>query len=117
MGFKARTKPGWDEDLAGRIRHAFGPRTDLVEKKMFGGLAFMVRGHMCVGLTKADMLVRVGPDAWEDALSQPHARPMDFTGKPMRGMVYVGKGATGRRASLSKWIQRGLSFVNTLPAK
>ena len=107
----------YDEGLAQRIREVLQEQQNVVEKKMFGGLAFMVNGNMCCGVVKDTLMVRVGPDVYESALGQPHARKMDFTGRPMRGMVYVGKGATGRTASLSKWVQRGLSFVESLPAK
>ena len=74
----------YDEALAGRIRKLLGTRTDVVEKKMFGGLCFMVHGAMCCGLTKTDFMVRVGPARYDEALAEPHARPMDFTGKAAR---------------------------------
>ena len=90
-------------------------RTDVVEKKMFGGLCFMVGGAMCCGLTKTDFMVRVGADQYDDALAQPHARPMDFTGRPLAGMVYVAPEGIRSAAALAKWVGRGVSFVSSLP--
>jgi TfoX/Sxy family transcriptional regulator of competence genes len=105
----------YDENLAARIRRALAKRTDVVEKKMFGGLCFMVGGAMCCGLTKTDFMVRVGPDRYDDALAQPHARPMDFTGRPLAGMVYVAPEGIRSAAALAKWVGRGVSFVSSLP--
>lgn len=107
----------YDEELADRVRDALaGADADVVERSMFGGLAFMVRGHMTVGITGRDLMVRVGPEAYEEALERPGARPMDFTGKPLTGMVYVA--ATSLTAStLDAWVQRGLAFTASLPAK
>ncbi|MGH7437481.1 MAG: TfoX/Sxy family protein [Polyangiaceae bacterium] len=102
---------GYDERLASRIRECLSDRTDVVEKEMFGGLCFMVGGAMCCGLTKSDFMVRIGPAQYEDALAQPHARPMDFTGRPLKGMVYVAPEGLETRAALGKWVRRGLAFV------
>jgi TfoX/Sxy family transcriptional regulator of competence genes len=107
----------YDENLAARIRGALAKRTDVIEKKMFGGLCFMVGGAMCCGLTKTDFMVRVGPEGYDDALAQPHARPMDFTGRPLAGMVYVAPEGLRSRAALVKWVGLGVSFVSTLPPK
>jgi TfoX/Sxy family transcriptional regulator of competence genes len=101
----------YDETLAARIRAVLSSRDDVVEKKMFGGLCFMVGGAMCCGLTKSDFMVRVGPDEYEHALAQPHARPMDFTGRPLKGMVYVAPAGLRTRAGLERWVRRGLAFV------
>jgi TfoX/Sxy family transcriptional regulator of competence genes len=102
----------YDEKLAARIRAVLAPRGDVVEKKMFGGLCFMVNGAMCCGLTKSDFMVRVGPEGYEDALAQPHARPMDFTGRPLKGMVYVAPEGLRSSAMLARWVGRGLAFVD-----
>jgi TfoX/Sxy family transcriptional regulator of competence genes len=83
---------------------------------MFGGLCFMVNGGMCCGLTNAAFMVRVGPDQYEDALAQPHARPMDFTGRPLAGMVYVDPSGYRADADLARWVQRGVDFVSTKAA-
>lgn len=107
----------YDEGLAQRIRESLAAHDDVVEKKMFGGLAFMLRGHMCCGVSGEDLMLRVGPDAYQEALSRPHARPMDFTGKPLRGFVYVAPEGVEEDADLSEWIAIGSRFVRSLPAK
>ena len=107
----------YGEDLAHRLRIAFQDETGVVEKKMFGGIAFMVRGHMCCGVTGKDLMVRVGAEQYGDALSLPHARPMDFTGRPMRGFVYVSADGLDADDNLKEWVNRGLRFVSTLPPK
>ncbi len=107
----------WDERLAARLREVLASRTDVSERKMFGGLCFMVSGHMCCGLTSEAFMVRVGKEKFADALAQPHARVMDFTGRPSSGMVYVDAPGLKTRAALAKWVQRGLEYVGELPAK
>ena len=107
----------YDEKLADRVREVLGPRDDVVEKKMFGGLCFMVNGAMCCGLTQTDLMVRVGPEQYEDALAESHARPMDFTGRPLKGMIYVAPAGLRTRAALAKWVGRGVAFVSALPPK
>lgn len=107
----------YDELLAERLRDALRRRRGVTEKRMFGGLAFMVHGNMCCGIVKDELMVRVGKDAYDDALSQKHARPMDFTGKPLTGMVYVGKKGFARQDDLKAWVERGMKFVKTLPKK
>ena len=77
----------YDEHLAERIRGVLRSRDNVTEKKMFGGIAFMVGGNMAVGVTRDELMVRVGPDAHDEALSQPHVRVMDMGNRPMRGMV------------------------------
>ncbi len=84
---------------------------------MFGGLAFMVNGHMSCGIVGENLVVRVGAGGYQDALSQPHARPMDFTGRPMQGFVYVAPPGYRSTAQLRAWIQRSLHFVLSLPPK
>ncbi len=107
----------FDELLAERLRDALRRRRGVTEKRMFGGIAFMVHGNMCCGVVKDELMVRVGADGTEDALSQPHARPMDFTGRPMKGMVYVGKKGLKKDEDLAAWVDRGMKFVKTLPKK
>ncbi|MFN0087161.1 MAG: TfoX/Sxy family protein [Blastocatellia bacterium] len=107
----------YSEKLAGRVRRQLSDRADVAERRMFGGLAFMVRGHMCCGVVGEELMVRVGPEAYEAALRQAHAREMDFTGKPLRGMVYVAAPGLASARQLGKWIERGLQFVLTLPEK
>jgi hypothetical protein len=110
--FEGNEPVSYDERLAQRIRTCLAGRADVVEKKMFGGLCFMVGGAMCCGLTKTDFMVRVGPDQYDDALAQPHARPMDFTGRPLKGMVYVSPEGIRTEAALARWVRRGLAFLS-----
>jgi TfoX/Sxy family transcriptional regulator of competence genes len=107
----------YDEALAQRIRGTLGGRPGATEKRMFGGLTFMVAGHMCCGVTNDVLVVRVGRDRYEAALDKPHARPCDFTGKPMKGMVMVPPQGYRGRAALNRWVAMGLAFVDTLPPK
>ena len=105
------SKPGFDEVTAARIRAVLADQRDVVEKRMFGGLCFMVNGQMCCGLTKTDFMVRVGKDGFAAALAQPHARPMDFTGRPSTGMVYVDPAGYKTEAALAAWVGRGVKLV------
>jgi TfoX/Sxy family transcriptional regulator of competence genes len=107
----------YNEKLAKRIRLQLSDRTDVVERKMFGGLAFMVRGHMCCGVVGDELMVRVGVEYYEAALKEKHAREMDFTGKPLRGMVYVAAPGLASAKQLGKWVERGLQFTLNLPEK
>lgn len=108
----------YDEEVANRVREALADADVIaIEKQMFGGMAFMVRGHMTIGINGDELMVRVGKDAHENAVSQPYAREMDFTGRPMRGYVYVGTDGFARDADLRAWVRRGLDFTGTLPPK
>ena len=107
----------YNENLAERVRHSFGGKTKVAEKKMFGGIAFMVRDHMCCGVIQDDLVVRVGPERNDEALAQTGARPMDFTGRPMAGYVYVSADGYAAAASLRKWVHWGIQYVSTLPPK
>ena len=107
----------FDEHLADRDCAILATRDDIGERTSFGGLCFLEGGHTCCGLTATDFMVRVGPGAYEDALSQPHARPMDFTGRPLVGMVYVAPAGTRTSAALAKWVKRGVEFASNLPPK
>ncbi len=84
---------------------------------MFGGVAFMLGGNMCCGVIEDNLVVRVGPDAYETVLREPHARPMDFTGRPLEGFVYVDRGGFESPSALRAWIDRGVEFVKRLPPK
>ena len=106
----------FNAEIADRVLKVLEGREGLTERKMFGGIAFMLNGNMCCGVTNDDLMVRVGADGLEDALDQPHARPMDFTGRPMKGFVFVDAGAVGDRV-LRRWIQRGVIFAESLSAK
>ena len=107
----------YDEGLAERIRGVLDDRADVSEKKMFGGIAFMVRGRMAVGVVKDDLMVRVGPDAYEELVGRPEARPMDFTGRPMKGFLYVASKGLDRDADLARWVGHGLAYATSLPPK
>jgi TfoX/Sxy family transcriptional regulator of competence genes len=107
----------YDEKLADRIRQALGPDDDIEERKMFGGLAFLRAGRMFVGIAGDDLMVRVGPDRYEESLRKPHARPMDFTGRPMRGYVFVAPAGRRTDSTLRAWVTLGARFVATLPVK
>jgi hypothetical protein len=107
----------YDEETAFRVRNALAVYPRVEEKKMFGGLAFMLRGHMCVGVIGDELMVRVGPGGYEAALNQPHAREMDFTGRPLMGFVYVERAGFVSGAGLDAWVSRGTEFVLTLPPK
>lgn len=107
----------YDEGLAERLRGVFMGRPDVVEKKMFGGLTFMVRGSMCVGVNGEELMARVGPDQFDKSLTLPHAKHMGFTGRPMKGFVFVGKDGIESDYELSEWVERCLNFNATLAAK
>lgn len=107
----------YDETLATRVRGYLGGRPTVVEKKMFGGLSFMLGGNLCVGILEDTLIARVGPDQYEDALEQPHAGPFDFTGRPMRGWVRVQPEGIDFEKDLEDWVDRALEFVETLPKK
>lgn len=107
----------YDEKLAERVRAVLERRRGVTDKKMFGGIAFMVNGNMACGVLGGDLMVRVGPDAYEAALKMAGAREMRFTGRPMRGMVYVGPQGYRRKPDLEAWIARGVAYARSLPAK
>ena len=107
----------FDPGLAQRIREALGPRPDVGERHMFGGIAFMVGGHMAVGVVGDVLMARVGPQRYAGALQQPHVRPMDFTGKPLTGYVYVDPPGIAEDDALAAWVGTCAAFVATLPTK
>lgn len=107
----------YDEGLAERIREVFQNRHDVEEKKMFGGLCFMVSGHMCCGIVKETLMLRVGPENHQQCLARKHARKMDFTGKAMKGMVYVAPAGFETDTGLAEWLSVCTKFVESLPPK
>jgi hypothetical protein len=107
----------YDEDLAMRIREVLADRTDLSERKMFGGVAFMVGGHIVCGVIKDDLMLRLGEEGADEALDRSHTRVMDFTGRPSKGAVYVEPVGTADDGELRAWIERALAYVSTLPPK
>lgn len=107
----------YDEGLAERIRGVLDEQSGLSEKRMFGGVAFLVRGHMSVGIVGDKLMVRLGPEAHDCMMREPHARAMDFTGKPMKGFVYVEPSGYESDADLRRWVDRGVSYAISLPEK
>jgi len=107
----------YSEELAARIRKALARRQGVAEKKMFGGLTFMLRSHMCCGVVNDDLVLRLGPEQGEKALKKPHTRQCDFTGRPLKGMVMVTPSGYKTDDALREWVWRAADFVLSLPAK
>jgi TfoX/Sxy family transcriptional regulator of competence genes len=107
----------YDEQLAERIRTTLADQEAVEERKMFGGISFLHHGNMVCGVVRETLMLRLGADRAEAALDEPHARPMDFTGRPMRGMVYVDPPGFSTDDALAAWVARALEFAATLPPK
>ena len=107
----------YDEGLAQRIRELLAGQQGVSERRMFGGIAFLLEGNMAVGVLEDSLMVRVGPDAYDGLVRRPHARKMDFTGKPMRGFVYVAPDGLESDADLHRWIGHGVAYACSLPRK
>ena len=107
----------FDEGLAERIREVLGDNPEIQEKKMFGGLAFMLNGNMACGLIKEDLMVRVGKENYEDVLSKPHSHKIEFTGRPMKGFITVDAEGLEDDKMLKGWIKQGVDYASSLPAK
>lgn len=107
----------YDEELASRVRTVLGATSGVVEKRMFGGTSFLVQGNMACGVLKDELIVRVGPDAHEEALARPHTRLFDITGKPMKGWVLVAGEGYASEGDLRGWVRQGVEFAMSLPAK
>ena len=107
----------YDEGLAERLKDILIDTPNLEEKKMFGGLAFMLNDHMFVGIIGENLMARVGPDNYEMALRKPYVTPMDFTGRPMKGYVYVQPGGIEEDEELTYWVEVCAAFAKTLPPK
>ena len=107
----------FSEELAERVRPHLQDMPDYAEKKMFGGLAFMVRGHMCAGILGDELMVRVGKEMYDDALDRPHVRPMDFTGRPMTGFVCVEPEGVASDSGMADFVDLALQFNATMPPK
>lgn len=108
----------FDEKLAARIETILEGTIGITNKKMFGGLCFLHNGNMLCGVdNKSQLMVRVGPDQYEQALAKNHAIEMDFTGRPLKGMIYVAPEGLKTKRDLTKWLDMGLRFTQTLPKK
>ena len=106
----------YDEQLAARVRALLADRADVSERKMFGGLTFMLGGNMCCGVNKDELIVRLDPEREDEALSRPHARAMDFTGRRMPGFITVQpEGLDGEQ--LDEWVQDAVARAASLPRK
>ncbi len=107
----------YDEGVAQRVREALDEYPNVSEKGMFGGLAFMLNGHMCIGVVGNELMVRVGPQQYEECLELPHARKMDFTGQPLTGFLFVDEKGFESDKDLLAWVKRAIGFVSSLPPK
>ena len=107
----------FDEVLGDRVRPLVSRRRGFTEKKMFGGLGFLLHENMCVGVWKEFLIVRVGPDAYDAALVRPHVSEFDITGRPMNGWVMVEPAGVRRESELLGWVELAIEFVSQLPAK
>lgn len=107
----------FDEGLAERIRDVLVKMPRISERRMFGGVAFLADGHMFVGIVGDVLMARVGPENYGAALKRKHVREMDFTGKPMKGYVYVDPAGIAGDEELEEWVMRCRAFVKTLPPK
>jgi hypothetical protein len=88
-----------------------------VEKRMFGGIGFLIGGNMACGVNRENLIVRVGPEQYDAALAEPHVRPFDMTGRPMKGWIVVAPDGCATEADLGSWIQRGVAIAQSLPEK
>ena len=107
----------YDDELAGRMRKSLEKTPGYSEKKMFGGICFLLNGNMCCGVAGPDLMLRVDKDKYEQFLVQPHARKMTFTGREMKGMLFVGPHGVSTGASLGKWVRRAVAFAGARPPK
>ena len=107
----------YNEALANRIREALAREKGVDEIKMMGGLCFMIGGHMALGIVGPKLMIRVGPDGYERALARVHAREMDFTGRSMRGFVFVEPAGIKTKRSLASWVAPAAAFARSLPRK
>jgi TfoX/Sxy family transcriptional regulator of competence genes len=107
----------YDEGLAERIRQILEEQSRVVERKMFGGLTFMVQGNMACGVSPKGLMVRVGPEQYTETLLEPFSQEMNFTGRSMKGMVFVEEAGYTVDSELERWVQKGVEFALSLPEK
>jgi TfoX/Sxy family transcriptional regulator of competence genes len=107
----------FDDQLAQRVRDVLEDVPDVSERRMFGGLAFLVGGHMACGVVGSDLMLRLGEAGADEALERAHVRPMDFTGRPMRTMVYVAAEGITADPPLKQWVKRSVDYARSLPPK
>ena len=107
----------YDEKLAGRVRKLLAKRKAIAEKKMFGGVAFLLNGNVCCGVHADEMIVRLNPEETDQVLAKPHTRIFDMTGRPMKGWILVKSAGVASEDALAKWVSMGVSYAASLPAK
>ena len=107
----------YDEMLAARVRDRVSYLAGFDEKKMFGGVGFLLNGNMACGVNKKDLIIRVGPDAYESNLKESHTKPFDMTGRPMTGWIVVVENGYSAESDLAKWVQKGVDYAYSLPPK
>jgi TfoX/Sxy family transcriptional regulator of competence genes len=107
----------YSESLASRIRRFFQGRRGITEKKMFGGIGFLIHGNMCVGVSQTSLIVRLGPEQADSAREQPNVVEFDVAGRPLKGWVMIEAEGVETDEQLSEWIERAVEFVETLPRK
>jgi hypothetical protein len=107
----------YSKSLAARVRQALASRRGIAEKKMFGGVGFLLHGNMLVGIWQDSLIARLGPEEGEAALTEPFVRPFDVTGRPMKGWIMIEPDGLDTDSQLSAWIERAHVFVSTLPRK
>ena len=107
----------YDEAVADRARALLSGQPGLGERKMFGGLTFLLNGNMCCGVINDEMMMRIGPERYEEALTRPHVRPCDFTGRPMKGLVMLSGDVLEDGGRLKHWIDAAVAFAGALPPK
>jgi TfoX/Sxy family transcriptional regulator of competence genes len=110
-------KMPYDEGLAQRIREKVEDVPGVSEMKAFGGLSFLINGNMAVGVIKEDLIVRVGPEKYEAALASPSVKPFDMTGRPLKGWIMVSPQGHAEDQDLSRWVEQGIAFAQSLPPK
>ena len=107
----------FDEKLASGIRAHLGKRSGVSERKMFGGITFLLQGNMCCGVHRNALIVRLGPEEAGRALAEPHTRVFDLTGRPMKAWVLVEPEGLATVAELGKWVDRAAKWASSLPPK
>jgi TfoX/Sxy family transcriptional regulator of competence genes len=107
----------YDESLADRVRELISVRADVSERKMFGGIGFMIAGNMSVGVIGEELIVRLNPEDAEKSMKEDGVREFDFTGRPMKGWIFVAPERTSDDTGLSEWVEAGADYAASLPAK
>jgi len=107
----------FDEGVAQRVREVLSENKNITEKRMFGGIAFMLSGNMCIGVVRDQLMLRVGPDQYDKLLKIKYVKKMDFTGKAMKGFIYLQPEGFTEDDDLAIWLEKALSFVSSLPEK